>query len=70
MKQVIIQCSIAQKFKGNGTYNYCINEKQNKNPTKCTNTKKSRMLYDFCRKSSNKADKQMSEAETIIETQF
>ena len=43
-----------------------INQKENKNPRKCTNIKNLKYYIKSSNKSGNKADKQKFEAKTVI----
>ena len=60
MRHVIIQCSMAQNFKANGTNGYCNNLKRNQ---------KSFEMYIFMKSrsnNSNKAENPMFEAKTVM----
>ena len=67
MRQVIIQCLIAQHFKAYGINDYCYNFKRNQKSFKIHKFKNlMKCFMKSCSKSINKATKQMFEAKNVI----
>ena len=66
MRHIISQCLVAQNFKPNGINNYCYNLKRNQKPLELYKYIKIYLFMKSRCNSSNKAEKKMFEAKTVI----